>query len=271
MKISVITWDGGFRERFHTVDCFTNQDLPVDSYEFIWSEYGSSVPPQLQSKVASKANARIVHVNGQGNYHVGRCMNAGIAASTGELLVLIDGDVVADSGFLARMWELHTRSMDLVTFVRRWDQREKDNRPDSSIEHLREVCQLGNPTNYGGCQVLRRATLARANGFETHPLFDGPAPVSRDLYIRLMNLGLPIAWLASEKVCHPWHPGTLAMHDTLQQRQQAWVIKCRSQSLDTLANPQQVDQYLDGFVEDHFEVLVRKVRRLVWRSRRHLR
>jgi len=36
MKISVIMYDGGYRERFHIIDCLNNQTIDKDMYEILW-------------------------------------------------------------------------------------------------------------------------------------------------------------------------------------------------------------------------------------------
>ena len=251
VKISVITWNGGFRESFHTVDFFAEQAFPSHEYEFIWAEYYGSAVPELEEKINRMGNAKIVYVGGEGEWHAGRCMNAGIAVSSGELLVIVDGDIVVKPDFLAKMWQAHTAYDNLVLYVRRWDEPEATHGHNISAKHLEEVCRLANPTNYGGCLAIRRKTIEAVNGYEEHVVFSGSGALSMELYTRLRNAGLPIIWHPMEKVFHPRHEGTLPSTSTLQQRKQAWVIKCRSLNLDAKADKQQVQTYLEGYSDEH--------------------
>ena len=254
-KISVITWNGGFRESFHTVDFFKNQTLPSEEYEFIWVEYYSTAHNSLKDKLETADNARIIFLNQQGQWHVAHCLNEGIRQSLGELLVIVDGDIAVEPQFLEQVWQKHLQYEDLVIYYRRWDEPQRyhiDSISQSSIEHLKSVCQLNNPENYGGCITIRRHVIERAGGYEEHPVIGGPGVVSKELYTRLRNLGLPIMWHPTGKIYHPWHAGTLPPA-TPQQHRQAWVLRCRSLNLDTMANFQQVDAYLKDYPVEQYE------------------
>lgn len=249
-KISVITWNGSFRESFHTVNFFQKQTMPSEEYEFIWVEYYSSANKELEEKIQKSDNARIVYLNGEDKWHAGRCMNEGIKRSSGDLLVIVDGDIAVEPNFLEQVWQMHLSYKDLVLYYRRWDEPQGShlaNVSRTSIEHLKSVCQLRNPENYGGCITVSRNVINRVNGYEEHPIFGGSGAVSKELYTRLRNLGVPIMWHPTGKIYHPWHAGTLPSTNTPQQHRQAWVLKCRSLNLDTQANSQQVDAYIKDY------------------------
>ncbi|MCB9103902.1 MAG: glycosyltransferase [Anaerolineales bacterium] len=264
IKISVITWNGGFRESFHTVDSFAKQSFPTSEYEFIWAEYYDSADPVLLDKIHQVENAKVIFVNGEGQWHVGRCMNAGIAASRGDLLVLIDGDIVVRPDFLTEMWQTHAAYKNLVLYVRRWDEpKTAHDAGQISVEHLETVCQLNNPTNYGGCLITGRQNIESAQGYEEHPIIGGPGAVSKELYTRLCNAGFPIMWHSTEKIYHPWHFGTLPSTDTLQQQQQKWVIKQRGLDLSTRADQRQIDSYLMNYSEVHKSSVQLSIKKMV--------
>lgn len=244
VKISVITWNGGFREYFHTIDSFAQQTLPQSEYEFIWVEYFDSAVAELTRKIEDVPNAQLICLNGQGHWHAGKCMNSGVAASSGDLLVIVDGDVVVKPNFLEQIWDVHRESDKLVVYVRRWDEPQTHHNPKITIEHLEQVCYLPNPLNCGGCVTLHRETFAAVRGYEEHPIIGGVGAVSKEFYTRLQNAGFPIVWLADMKVFHPWHPGTLPSANTRHQRVQAWVIEQRLMNLDTVANDLKVADYV---------------------------
>lgn len=249
-KISVVTWNGGFRESFHTVDFFANQTFSKEEYDFTWVEYYSEVPQPLKEKIDSIPNGKILCLERDGQWHAGQCMNAGVQDREGELLVITDGDIAVEPDFLEQVWHIHEKYKNLVLYFRRWDELEEDHVPgksQSSIEHLKLNCRLDNPTNYGGCITVRREVFDSVGGYEEHPIIGGPGAVSKELYTRLNNAGHPIMWHPSKKIYHPWHFGTLPSTNTPQQRKQAWVINQRALSIDTQANAQQLEEYLALF------------------------
>lgn len=203
LKISVIMVDGGFRERFHLIDCWDNQTLSRRRYELIWVECFDRIPPELQ---AGK-HVKCVPLNRVGKpYSMSHCFNEGIRQSTGDLLVIIDADVFVGTDFLKEILSEHACYEDLVMYIRRYDQSEEDSGP-ITLDHLQRTCNLKNPTNYGGCITIRRKWMLKLNGYEQHPIFQGHNFAGAlDLYIRLRNLGMTVKWHPSEKLYHPWHP-----------------------------------------------------------------
>lgn len=251
-KISVITWNGGFRESFHTVDFFQQQTFAKEYYEFIWVEYNSFADSLLVQKIQEMANGKIVLLAGKDDWHAGRCMNAGISNSYGELLVIIDGDIAVKPDFLEKVWQAHVNQSNLVIYFRRWDEPKEQHIPNKShksIVHLENVCQFQGPENYGGCISIRRDIIEQVKGYEEHPIFSGASAVSKELYTRLRNVGLPIIWHPTEKVFHPWHIGTIPSYNTPEVRKQQWLIRQRSLNIDTQANWEQVNTYLASYPE----------------------
>lgn len=249
-KISVVTWNGGFRESFHTVDFFSNQTFPKSEYDFTWIEYSSDVPLELKDKLHSMPNGTVHALNRDQKWHAGQCMNAGVQNSKGELLVIADGDIAVEPDFLEQVWAIHQEYKSLALYFRRWDEPEEVHSPgnsQSSIEHLKQNCRLDNPTNYGGCITIRREIFESVGGYEEHAVIGGPGAVSKELYTRLNNSGCPIMWHPTKKIFHPWHPGTLPSTNTPKQQMQAHIIKQRALKLDTQASSTQVENYLKQF------------------------
>lgn len=247
-KISVVTWDGGFRERFHTPPAFANQTLDAADFEFIWAHYTDDIPGDLSAAVEKMPNGQILTLGGQGPWHAGRCMNAGVSASQGDLLVIVDGDVVPEPDFLERIQAAHAECDELVIYVRRWDEYQEDYRGSADIEHLRRVCRLVNPTNYGGCVCLSRSAFEDAGGYEEHAAFAGPGAISGEFYLRLRNLGYAIKWHPMLKIFHPWHEGTLPSTDTLPQLQQRWIMDKRALMVGEALRNSQPDLLLADFM-----------------------
>ncbi|MFX0196935.1 MAG: glycosyltransferase family 2 protein [Candidatus Hodarchaeota archaeon] len=247
LKISVITWDASFRESFHTVDFFGNQSFPPGEYEFIWVEYYSDVNPRLREKISLLENARMICLRGEGEWHLGKCLNEGIRQSRGKVLVICDGDITVEPDFLDTVWGIHKKMNSLVLYFRRWDEPKSAHEPSITLYHLQEVCRLWNSTNYGGCLTTRRKCIDYVGGYEEHLIFGGAGAISKELYTRLKNVGFPIMWHPSKKIYHPWHTNTLKGEHNLKLDQQLWVIQCRDLSVDHVASAEQAGLYLSGF------------------------
>ena len=233
--LSVIMIDGGFREKFHLVDYLNNsQTLQRDEYELIWVEFYSDVKEELKKK----PNLKIITLNNSKDtpYHASYCFNEGIRQSKGEILVIIDADQVVPPIFLECIKREHEKCDELVMYMQRWDEMEKDHHPVKSYElkYLQSVCKFINPINYGGCLTVRKKWLLTINGYEQDPLFSGLHANGKDCYTRFKNLGLHIKWHPTVKTYHPWHPGGLASSPTYKP--QLSIIKKRELNLTWLPN-----------------------------------
>jgi hypothetical protein len=211
MKISIIAWDANFRESLHTLDFFSDQDLEKDQYEFLWVDYYSS-NDKVRKIIAQHTNFRLINLErpDDENWHLGKCINAGVAEAKGELLVIPDGDIVVERNFLSQVLTRHKGLKQLVTYHKRYDEPKKSAcwQSKTSIDHLKTHAKLINPTNYAGCIVLRKESLLQVNGYETHAAFAGPGINGMETYLRLRNAGFMIKWEPEIKIYHPWHPSS---------------------------------------------------------------
>ena len=220
-KISIIMVDGSFRESYHAIDFFCSQSLAAEDYELIWVEYYDKAHPKLVEKIAQYPNARLVTLGRTGIYHSSYCFNEGIAESAGELIVIPDGDLVAEPDALEVIWREHETNDKLVMYLWRYEEPKERHVAEITLEHLREVCVLKSFSNFGACLTLRKKWLMQINGYEQHPVFEsGFHANGKDVNLRLKNLGLHIMWHPSLKLYHPWHPFTSASADAyfLQER-----------------------------------------------------
>lgn len=263
IKISVIIWDASFREYFHTVDAFGNQRFSQNQYEIIWVDYYNNENSALLEKIRKYPNAKLINLNHgrQEQWHLGKCVNAGIRASHGDLLVVPDGDVVVPSHLLSIIEKEHKQCEDLVVYFRRWDEPADKHDPVKSydIGHLKKVCTLTNPTNYGGLISARKKTFKKVNNYEMHDVFSGPGANGYELYLRMRNCGLPIKW-HREKIFHPHHTSTgesgtdrQALEKLAVQHpwihpyagiNQSWALRSRNLLLGFEANNGEIESYL---------------------------
>lgn len=247
IKLSVIMFDGGFREKFHMVDYLNRQTLPKDECELIWVEYYGEIKDELKQK----PNLKIITLNNSKNTseHSSYCFNEGIRLSRGEVLVIIDADQAVEPTFLETIKKEHEKCDDLVMYMQRWDESEEDHHPEKSydIEYLKSVCRFTNAFNYGGCLTVRKKWLLKINGYDCDPLFRGLHATGKDCYTRLKNLGLHVKWHPTERLYHPWHPGGLAPSEGYKP--QLDIIRKRELNLTWLPN-QGLDHALDKEVKD---------------------
>ncbi len=233
-KLSIVMVDGAFRESYHAVDFFCTQTLPPQDFELIWVEYYDTIAPALSEKIARYPNARVITLNRTGVYHSSYCFNAGIAASRGEVILIPDADQVAEPDLLAQVWDMHQTDDRLVMYLFRYEEAEDLHQTPITLPHLRRVCVLKGPNNFGACLTVRKKWLLAINGYEQHPVFaTGFHANGQDINTRLKNLGLPIMWHPRIRLYHPWHPYTKFVDDS--HRRQEVVIRYRAVNLLTTA------------------------------------
>ncbi len=283
-KISVVMVDGAFRERYDSIDFMAKQNLPADSYELIWVEYFNKIDPDLQQRidVASKThNFRAIALGRTGPYHSSYCFNRGINEAKGELVVIPDADVIAEPDFLEKVFLDHAEHDRLVTYYHRYNEPESQRAEQVDIKHLREVCELTNPSNHGACIATRRKWFIEINGYEQSPIFaTGFHANDKDVYARLCSLGLMVRWNPDVKLYHPWHvmTGELTPHYKPQLDVISWRGRTLStlpfQGLDTSRNtapPQryiEIENWLKSIDEPRWKKVAGKLRQIAGIERR---
>jgi len=209
LKVSVILVDGMFRERFHTISFLQAQTLPVDQYEVLWVEYFDRVHPELIATLSRQENCRHIKLGREEPYHASCCFNAGISSASGDLIVIMDGDLCFESNFLEALIEEHERNRQLVCYVQRYDETPQVDHGHPCLDKLKATTQLSNPYNSGACLSVRKKWLEQIDGFDEHPLWSSNYHRNDlDVYTRLVALGLDVQWHPNLRVYHPWHPGS---------------------------------------------------------------
>lgn len=284
-KISVVMVDGSFRERYDSIDFLARQDFPAEDYELIWVEHYGVVSTDLQHRIdcarAAQRGFRTIVLGRGGVYHSSYCFNRGIREARGELVVIPDADVIAEPDFLRRVWEDHRASDRLVTYYHRYNEPEHQRHDTVDINHLREVCELTNPSNHGACVAVRRKWLVEINGYEQSPIFaTGFHANDKDIYARLCNLGLMVRWNPDVRLWHPWHAmtGEVTPHYKPQLDVVSWRGRTLSilpfQGLDPARNTisparyADCERWLESLEKTRMQRLAVKLRRIAGRERR---
>lgn len=265
MKVSIITWDASFRESFHIIRFFNKQENSPVEYEFIWIDYYT--PTQaLENKIKGLKNFKAIGLghNSDEKWHLGKCINAGVKHSTGDLLIIPDGDIVVEADFINYCLKEHSKIDSMALYFRRYDEPKEFSSANSQtdIEHLKQHSKITNPTNYAGCLTLKRSVFDAIGGYETHKAFSGPGMNGLDTYIRLRNMGVCIKW-ADYKIYHPCHQSTGSnLEDNVSNKilrsltsefpwikpyggiAQSWIILMREFNLESKASEKKCDLYL---------------------------
>lgn len=231
--LSIVMVDGSFRENYYSIDFIEKQTLPNELYEILWVEYFSEINSSLYKKQKDLANLKVLSLGKSGVYHSSYCFNAGIIASKGEIIVIMDADLVVEEDFLESIYIEHEKNRDLVLYIYRFNEPQNKHTNQVNIEYLREICELTNPLNHGGCSSARRNWFMEINGYEQHQIFgSGFHANGLDVSTRFKNLGLYIKWHPKVRIYHPWHPYTLIDHPNYIT--QIKVIDHRARNLITL-------------------------------------
>lgn len=236
------------------------------AYEFIWADFYDGTERIRRKMQASPSNMRLQALDHDAGepWHLGTCLNEGVARSSGDVLVIPDGDIAVEPDLLEFVWDRMEGNSNRVLYFRRYDEPEAASGPNSrsDIEHLKRHGTLVNPTNYAGCLVLHRSTFNRVCGYETHDAFAGPGISGKELYIRLRNAGCSIQWVREKNVYHPWHPSTGSSgHDEVARLwdlvsdypwlipyagvDQSWIVHRREKDVAVEADAEACEALLD--------------------------
>ncbi|MCK4373745.1 MAG: glycosyltransferase family 2 protein, partial [Candidatus Brocadiae bacterium] len=239
--VSVICWDGSFRENFDGVLCALNQTLPKDTYELIFVEYYERANPQILALAEQHENVQVAalgnsHPGKENEHSIGACVNEGLRRARGDLIVIPDADVVFEEDFLEEVVRQHERYEELALYFYRMDEPETAWPVPRSIEELKKVGRIRFAENYGGCLAVRKKWLEEINGYEEDDLWRGYASQDQDTARRLKTLGLSVKWHPSKFLYHGHHTGCHSPDPQSLKRiyVQREIFRGREQALETL-------------------------------------
>lgn len=244
MKISVVMVDGSFRENFHIIDSLADQTFPKEDYEVLWVEFYAAVNDSLKGK----DGMRVITLGNSSDkeYHSSYCFNEGIRQSKGEVLIIPDADVMVEPTFLETVWKEHQSCDRLAMYFHRLNEPKElhDKSKSYSLAYLKSQTRATTTSNFGGCLTARKKWLMEINGYEQHAIFGTGAHANGyDVNTRLKNLGLHIMWHPTERLYHPWHPGTEA--DSTRYKLQHLMVEYKASTMMTKAF-QGIDPNMDS-------------------------
>lgn len=236
MRHTIISWDCSYREFFHLIDGLALQKYPREDFEVIYVEqrskevankyshrFGLKSLEDKYEEVKNKMNIRILYLNEPLDipFHGGRCCNAGLTLAKGDIISVIDGDLLFPPDFLEKLSMYHAKHpvvvVDTYRKVARYPvlvKRYKDWRKGGNDFYKclnATYDKYGIPPKYGfGGPMIsaRKEFWEKTGGYDPHPLFStNLAKMGGDLFKRMeIATGTRGACLPDCFAVHPWHP-----------------------------------------------------------------
>lgn len=235
MKHSIISWDCSFRNFFNLVDGLLYQDYPRSDFELIYVEQRSQDTADrynhmlgLKSlwdryeEVKDKINISIYYLNDplKVPYHLGKCNNYGISKAKGEIISIMDGDLLLPRDFLHELAQQYEQEDVVLNLHRLMCERpvnaslENWVKGEIDFEKCLEVCpNKDNPipkvvSNKGPMISAKRKFWQMINGYDPNPIWSTSTSKSGvDVNTRL-EIAAKSSSRSLEKsfAVHPWHP-----------------------------------------------------------------
>jgi glycosyltransferase involved in cell wall biosynthesis len=237
MRHSIISWDGSYRNFFHLINGLLWQRYPREDFELIYVEqrskkiandYNHSLGlkslEDRYEEVKDKMNIRIIYLNEPKEipFHWGKCSNAGLSIVKGEIISVIDGDLLFPPDFLEKLSVYHLKHPRAVVDIYRKGacypvgvKSFKDWKRGSNNFYK---CLNATPDKYGlilnrygfGGPMIsaKKEFWLKTGGYDPHPIWStNLAPLGGDLNTRMeIATGSRSRCLPDCFAVHPWHP-----------------------------------------------------------------
>jgi len=214
-KVSIIAYDGGFRERFFQVDSLAKQTVDPYEFEYIWVESFSEASRGLLNKLHEypELNYKVIALNRSSSYFLSKCVNEGIKSANGEIVIVLDADTYVQSNAIEVVIEEYERDSNFLLGIHRWDEPSPPRLRNKKVTlpKLEQRCELLNDSNYGGFFALSKVNYLKSGGYEEHSVFSGyDSAGALDLKTRFTNMGLEWVWHPSLKTYHICHENSFS-------------------------------------------------------------
>ena len=209
-KISIIVYDGSFRQRFFQVDSLVNQTLDKDKFEYIFVENFDKVNPKLKDKLQDTSlTYKLITLNREKSYHLGKCANEGVRQAQGDIIVIADADTYLEPNILEQTLNYHSSNSNLVLYIYRYDEPKPPmlrNSDKITLSVLQSSCESLNPENYGGFMSVSKNNYVKSGGYDESIYWSGRNSAgAKGLRVRYENMGLECKWSDDLKIYHACH------------------------------------------------------------------
>ena len=235
MKHTIISWDCSFRNFFHLIDGLLNQEYGRDEFELIYIEQRTMEVADAYNhklglkslwdryeEVKDKMNIRVVYLGDDPStpYHLGKCNNEGIELAKGEIISVMDGDMLLPPDFLKKLEDYHSKQPRVVNLFRHLASRpigvKKEDWAEQVIDF--ELCLKACPTrndpipqrveNKGPLISAQKKYWEAVGGYDLHRIWStGVSRLGQDVTARLEILtSVESTTLPNAFAVHPYHP-----------------------------------------------------------------
>lgn len=232
---SIISWDCSFRNFFHLIDALLTQEYDRNQFELIFVEQRTKKIADTYNhklglkslwdryeEVKDKMNIRVVYLGDDPSipYHLGKCNNKGIELAKGEIISVMDGDLLLPPNFLKKLEEYHSKHIAIVNLFRHSASHpigvKKEDWTKQVIDF--ELCLKTCPTrnnpiphkvdNKGPLISALKEHWMAVDGYDLHPIWStGLSRLGQDVTARLEILtGVQSTALPDCFAVHPYHP-----------------------------------------------------------------
>ncbi|UZE93496.1 MAG: glycosyltransferase family 2 protein [Candidatus Nealsonbacteria bacterium] len=293
IKHSIVTWDSTYRNFFHLIDGLIAQNYSRENFELIYVEQrtrkiadaynhnlGLKSLWDRYQEVKSKINIKIIYLGLPFKipYHNGRCNNAGLNVTKGEIISIMDGDQLLPPDFLRKLTAYHLNHPKAVINLDRrcamypvgvnsykeWRKGSKDFKKclDACISKYSPVPEIAR--NKPPMISSRNKFWKLIEGCDPHLIWSTVSSrfgidVTRRLEIASGTRAIALADCFS---VHPWHPigaGVLRSTDedskklfALQDKLIKWSLKHKDPRYSSRTN------YINNFCESN-KLLINKI------------
>lgn len=234
MKHTIISWDCSFRNFFHLIDAMLIQEYSKDKFELIYVEQRNKETANLYNhKIGLKSledrynetmdlmNIKVIYLNDDTDtpYHLGKCINKGIEEAKGNIISVMDGDLLLPTYFLEELDNAH-KTRGVYNLYRKMATKpvgvDVTNWTEGIIdfEKCLEVCSNKNKqipirvSNKGPMISARKEHWLSVGGYDNHIIWStGLSRLGQDVTTRLeIMLGKESVALQNVFAVHPYHP-----------------------------------------------------------------
>lgn len=221
-KLSLILLDWDCRESYHIFD-YLEKQINQD-FEIIWIEYYKKMPNELKNKNID--TWIILDFDKSFYYHKHFMYNVGVFYANGDIVVIMDSDVMLKETFTDTIINEFKKDEDIVLHLDEFRNINPKYYPfnyPSFEEFMNNGCKncINGITkglyyrvdpihtlNWGACFCAKKEDLIKIGGADEHIDYLGHICGPYEMSFRLRNLGKKIKWIDYEFLYHTWHPGT---------------------------------------------------------------
>ncbi len=221
VSVSLILVDWSCRESLHVLDYLKKQTCK--DFEVIWIEYYDRVIEELKYLVNTYI---VLNISKKYYYHKHLMYNVGLFYAKGDIIVIMDSDVMLKSSFISSILDEFEKYDNIVLHLDEFRNINPEYYPfnyPAFEEFVGNGCINcnGNITkgfaypydiihnlNFGACFCAKKEDLFKIKGADEHIDYLGHICGPYEMSFRLNNLGKDIKWSKKEFLYHTWHPGT---------------------------------------------------------------